>query len=305
MSEHPSPNPEPDPASSVRGSAAPPLRFAYRLARIFLIVALILMVVRLSGCAESLAYFPSREAFENPPGVEDVSFESADGTRLHGWFMAGAGADAEHPGPAILHVHGNAGNVSSHESFSSFFPGRGFSVFLFDYRGYGRSDDEGPLRRADLLRDTQAALAVLEARPEVDPDRIGVYGVSLGGAFALHAAAGDPSVRAVATVSAFSTWPGAANDLAPVLGAILMRPGLDPEDGAAALGGRPYLILHGLADEIVNSRHAERLAKAARGAGVDVTVWTDPTGDHNTMVQTNAAAREQLIGFFTEHLAPN
>lgn len=289
-------------------SAATPTRRRPRLAgaviRVFAILGISGIGVRLSGCAESLAYYPSREAFVTPPGVEDVRFESADGTRLHGWFIPAADADPAAPGPAILHVHGNAGNISTHESFSSFFARHGFSVFLFDYRGYGRSEEKGPLRRGALLADTEAALAALRARPEVDPERIGVYGVSLGGVFALAAAAGDPGVRAVATVSAFSSWVGIARDLNPLLGPILMRPGLDPADAAARLGDRPYLIVHGLRDEIVSPRHAEVLAEAARDAGVATTVWTDPAGDHNTMIQTNPVARQQLIDFFARGLAP-
>jgi len=260
-------------------------------------------ILRLTGWTESLAYFPSRKTFATPPGVEDVYFTSADGTRLHAWFMPAANADPDQPGPAILHVHGNAGNVSSHESFSRFLTRHGFSVFLFDYRCYGRSEDKGPLRRHARLEDTEAALKALEARPDIDPTRVGVYGVSLGGAFALHAA-DDPSVRAVATVSAFSSWAGVANDAVPILGAILMRPGVDPKDAAAGLGARPYLIIHGLADQIVKPRHARILAKVARDAGVEVTLWTDPAGDHNNMVQTSAAARQQLIDFFTGSLAP-
>lgn len=284
----------------------PPRRpgLLHRLARILLVVALVLTVLRLTGCAESLAYFPSRKPFVTPLGIEDVYFQSADGTKLHAWFMPATDADPDHPGPAILHVHGNAGNIASHESFSRFFTRDGFSVLLFDYRRYGRSEDKGPLRRHALLQDTQAALEALKARPDIDPSRVGVYGVSLGGGFALHATANDPSVRAVATVSAFSTWPGVANDLAPILGGILMRPGLDPTTGAAKLGDRPYLILQGLADEVVNHRHADILAKAAQDAGVAVNLWTDPRGDHNNMVQTNPQARRQLIDFFTGHLTP-
>ena len=277
---------------------------AYRLGRIALVVGLVGVGVRIGGCAERLAYFPSRASFVTPPGFEDVDFTSADGTRLHGWFMPATDADSDHPGPAILHVHGNAGNIDSHESFSRFFTRHGLSVFIFDYRRYGRSEDRGPLRRRALLADTEAALATLKARPDIDPTRIGVYGVSLGGVFALHAAADEPGVRAIATVSAFSTWRGVARDLQPLLGPLLMPGGLEPADAAARLGDRPYLIIHGLADEIINPRHADLLAHAAREAGVPTTVWTDPTGDHNAMIQTNPAARQQLIDFFTEHLAP-
>ena len=273
-----------------------------RLARIVVMLGIVAMALRLSGCAEGLFFQPTREAFDTPPGYEDVEFASADGTRLHGWFIPAAGVDAEHPGPAVLHVHGNAGNVSLHDGMSAFLSDGGISVFVFDYRGFGRSEDVGPLRRGALLADTEAALVYLKSRADVDAARVGVYGVSLGGPFALHAAAGDPDVRAIATVSTFSTWPGVASDFAPVLAQILIRGGVSSTDAAARLGDRPYLILHGMEDEVVDPRHAEILAQAARSAGVATTLWTDPEGDHNRLLRRNPEARRLVTEFFREHL---
>lgn len=266
------------------------------------------MLTRCTGIVESRAYYPSRATFDTPPGTEDVWFETEGGVRLHGWFMPAADADPTESRPAILHAHGNAGNVSSHDAFSRFLTREGFHVLLFDYRRYGRSDNTGPLRRGPLLDDTRAALAYLKSRPDVDDSRIGVYGVSLGAVFALHAAAEDPAVRAVATVSAFSTWRGIAGDVMPVLGPVLMPGGLDPADAAARLGDRPYLIVHGLQDRIIPPRHATLLETAAARAGVDVTLWTDPAGDHNSMVPVNPAAQRVIAEFFARHLiasAPN
>ena len=292
-----------DPADTAPPTTKPrrPLR---GVARILLIALTAMLLVRCSGIVESMAYVPSRKPFTTPVGTEDVWFQSADGTQLHGWFMPAAESRNDHtstPRPAILHVHGNAGNVDSHESFSRFLTRNGFHVLLFDYRGYGRSDDKRSGRHA-LLEDTNAALAYLRTRDDVDVANIGIFGVSLGGVFALHAAADNPDVRAIATASAFSTWAGVANDLAPVLGPLLMPRGLDPDDAARRLGTHPYLILHGTQDQIIDSRHAHLLFKAATGAGVNATLWTDPQGDHNAMIQTNPDARAQLITFFTTHL---
>ena len=284
--------------------ARPRRRFVGSVGRIAVVLGIAGLAVRLSGVAESMAYMPSREPFATPPGTEDVWFQSDDGARLHGWFMPAAGIERGEPAPAILHVHGNAGNVSSHDSFSRFFTQHGFHVLVFDYRRYGRSDNRGPLRRRALLADTRAALAALKQHHDVDPSRIGVYGVSLGGAFALHAAADDPGVRAIATVSTFSTWAGMARDLLPLLGPVLLRGGVEPVDAAARLGDRPYLIVHGLQDEIINPRHAVLLAEAAQRAGVQTQVWTDPAGDHNSMIQRNPLATDRLVAFFSQHLSP-
>ncbi|GJM19404.1 MAG: alpha/beta hydrolase [Phycisphaeraceae bacterium] len=250
---------------------------------------------------ERLAYFPSREPFVTPPGVEDVEFASADGTTLHGWFMPAFDAAPGERRPVVLHAHGNAGHVGWHAGFSAFLRERGVHVLLFDYRGYGRSDDARQTRRA-LLDDTRAALACLRARPDVDADRIGMYGVSLGGAFALPAAAEDTSVRAVVTLSAFSTWRGTAHDMLPVVGPMLIHGGLDPEDAAAGLGDRPYLIVHGDEDGVIHVRHAQRLFEAATEAGVTTELVIVPRADHNTIIDRHADARDAIGDFFVEHL---
>lgn len=75
----------------------------------------------------------------------------------------------------------------------------GFNVLLFELDGHGRNPRT--LRYPDLAGCVPAAIDFLRGQPEVDPDRIGLVGVSLGGACALHAAARDDGIRAVATVS--------------------------------------------------------------------------------------------------------
>ncbi|MEQ8770828.1 MAG: alpha/beta fold hydrolase [Phycisphaerales bacterium] len=274
-----------------------------RAGRAALSVALLLGVVLWIGACmnlgERLAYFPSRDAFVTPAGVEDVSFRSADGTALHGWFMPAAGGER---GPVVVHAHGNAGHIANHAAFSAFLRERGIHVFLFDYRGYGRSADVRPTRAA-LIEDTRAALRAARGHPLADPDRVGMYGVSLGGAFALPVAAEDERVRVVVTLSAFSTWRGVAHDWAPALGPVLIRGGHDPEDAAARLGDRPYLIAHGDADRVIHPRHAQRLRDSSRSAGVQAEIMIVPGADHNSILQTHPEAADAIAAFFTEHLA--
>lgn len=266
------------------------------------VLTLALLMTRLTGCVESMAYYPSRGAFTTPAGYEDVWITTEDGVRLHAWFMPARGLAPGEQAPAILHAHGNAGNVSFHDSFSDFLTAHGFHVLLFDYRGYGRSDSARPLRRAALAKDTRAALAHLFERPDVDPDRVGVLGVSLGAVFALDAAAADERVRAVVSLSAFSGWRAIAGDVLPVLGPMLMPPGLDPADSAARLGDRPLLIMHGERDEIIPVRHAGLIYTAAQQAGVPAQLWTHPQGDHNSFLQSIPEARDRLEQFFREAL---
>lgn len=288
--------------TTARPHPRPLTRLARTLAACAVIATLAIAATRLTGCAESLAYLPSRTAFATPPLYEDVWIITDDGLRLHAWFMPARNLPPGTPAPAILHAHGNAGNIESHQSFSDFLTLRGFHVLIFDYRNYGRSDP-GRTRRPELTRDTRAALNALFARPDVDPNRVGVLGVSLGAAFALEAAAADPRVRAVATVSAFSSWQAVASDMLPVAGPLLIRPGTDPESAAARLADRPLLIMHGERDEIIPLRHAGNIHTAAEQAAVPAQLWTHPQGDHNAFLQTIPEARDRLEQFFREALA--
>ncbi len=78
----------------------------------------------------------------------------------------------------------------------------GYAALTFDYRGFGASEGpRGRLLPADRVRDTRAALTVLETHPAVDPSRLAVLGLSLGGAHALSVAARDERVRACVAIA--------------------------------------------------------------------------------------------------------
>lgn len=270
------------------------------LSRLAALVAL-LALLRISGCPERLFYVPSRESNTAPIGVEDIFFSTPDGLSLHGWLLR---PPTDTPGqklPVILHCHGNAGSVIDHLAFSDFLLRDGFAVFLFDYRGYGRSEPGSPNRHR-LLADAHAALDAVLARSDLDHSRIGVLGVSLGGVFAARLAMERPEVRACALVSAFSSFPAVAHDHFPILGPCLVATGLAPSESVAGLGGKPLLVLHGESDTIVGPHHADRIADAARAAGVPVEVVRSAAG-HNDILD-GVPEQLRLSEFFRRTLAP-
>lgn len=278
-------------------AAAPGSRLR-RIIRWALLLTLLGAILRIGGCLDRLFFQPSREPPVRPSAAEDVFFTAPDGVKLHGWLLKPAGPG---PFPVVIHCHGNAGNVESHAPFSDFLPDDGFAVLLFDYRGYGRSDDVRPTR-AGLVLDARGALDFVRSRPDLDHGRIGVLGVSLGGAFASRLAAEHPEVRALVLVSAFTGWADIASDVVPVLGRLLVRRGTDPLERVAALGTRPLLVVHGQQDSVIPFRHGERLAAAARAAGVPATLTPIPGADHNDVME-HQAARDAVRGFFLRTLA--
>lgn len=218
----------------------------------------------------------------------------------------GVAGGAEHVGggptkmPVVIHCHGNAGNIENHVSFSDFLTARGIAVFIFDYRGYGASE-VGAMNRANLMMDTRAALDAVLARDDVDRDRVGVLGVSLGGAFASGLAAERREVRAVALVSPFSGWSDIAATHVPILGRILIRAGLDPATSVTKLGARPLLVIHGTADTVIPIDHGERVVNAAQSAGVKAELWTADGAGHNDIMD-GVDAQGALGDFLTREL---
>ncbi len=285
-------------------------RWAWVLGRWTAIAVVVILVARVSGCAERLFYHPIREPTPVPrhaPEGRVVRFESRDGTRLCGWFVpAAASAREENGAPSILFVHGNAGNMNWHYDFVADLPFSGFNLFIFDYRGYGES--EGSASRRDLLiDDTMAALDAMLAQPEVDPARVGIFAQSLGAAIAINVLAERPEVRAAALESPFASWRLAAatalggaepGPLARALAAMAIGDERAPVDVVARCRA-PILIVHGDADWIVPIMHGRLIRDAAPDR---VTLIEYPGGDHNTLSESHPESKRAWMRFLAEHL---
>ena len=118
-------------------SASRPTRMARWVGRRLLLLAVLVLILRVTGCMESLFYHPTAGPTPPPAGAELVTFPSRDGTRLCGWFIPAAPnrqASRDSKAPTILHVHGNAGNIADHVWFTEYLPAAGFNVFIFPGR---------------------------------------------------------------------------------------------------------------------------------------------------------------------------
>ena len=121
-----------------------------------------------------------------------VRFQSSDGVALAGIFYARDGAKGRMPG--IVLSHGFAG--ARYPKMARHLAGLGYGVLAFDFRGYGDSGGErGRVIPAEQAIDIKSAVTWLTKSADVDPERIGVVGSSLGGSVAIMAVADDPRVR--------------------------------------------------------------------------------------------------------------
>jgi dipeptidyl aminopeptidase/acylaminoacyl peptidase len=135
--------------------------------------------------------------------TENVEFFS-DGVRLRGLLRL-PDRDSSEPLPALVQGPGWLGlaEAKSYVSWHEGLTAAGYAVLAFDYRGFGRSEGERGWIKPDWqLEDLLNALTYLETRPEVNPRRLGAFGIGgTGGGNAVIAAAVDSRIRAVAVQS--------------------------------------------------------------------------------------------------------
>ena len=261
------------------------------------------LLMRLS---DRLFYRPDRRDRGSPADhslrYEDVFFPAADGSRLHGWFLP-AEADGAARG-TVLHLHGNAANITGHYEFVRWLPAAGYDVLTFDYRGYGRS--EGRASRRGMVEDGAAALDYLRGREDVDASRVMVYGQSIGAAVAVvMAAERRDQIQGLVAEGGFSDYRKIArhhvmrNPLLTVLAwwvPLVIPRGADPIDSVGAISPVPVLFVHGTADGVVPWRMSQAMYDRA---GAPKELWLiDEMGHYEVWEAQPEAAQTRLLAFF-------
>jgi len=208
---------------------------------------------------ELLLFFPSRypEGDWTPKDLrfEDVSFSAEDKTRLHGWYCP-----CDNPRATILIAHGNAGHVASCAPWLKYLQSRlRVTTFMFDYRGYGRS--EGIPTVEGALRDGRAARAKLRELAGVKDSEMVLMGESLGGAIVVHLAA-ESAPHALILQSTFSSLKDVADVHYPRLSWLVPATKLDCVAQIARYRG-PLLQSHGTADRTIPFSSGVKLFRSA------------------------------------------
>lgn len=262
------------------------------------LIALLLGLALLNGMFDvaqpSMTFYPMR-AIETTPAAwglayEDVSFAAADGTRLHGWFIPAPGAQA-----TLLFFHGNAGNISHRGDSIAIFHRRGWNVFIFDYRGYGKSD--GTPDEEGLSADGAGAWRYLTETRGIAPRDITIFGRSLGAAVAVKQAADAPPA-ALILESTFSSARDFAHRVFPILSRLVwLRYDFDSAARIKQVTC-PLLVLHSPEDEIMPFALGEKLFAAANEPKQFVRL----RGDHNSGFLLSQPGYEQALAQFKARL---
>ena len=259
-------------------------------AALVVLLLLALLVAAAWLMQRRLIYFPDRSA--PPPaaqvlaGAEDVSLRTADGLSLGAWLVRPPpGTTDQHIG--VLVAPGNAGNRLARVPLATALAGRGLTVLLVDYRGYG--GNPGSPTEAGLARDVDAARAYLAERTE----RLLYFGESLGAAV-VTALATRHAPAGLILRSPFTDLPAAGQEHYPFLPVRLLARDRFPVRDAIARITAPTLVVYGTADSVVPPAQSRAVADNAAGP---VRVVVVEGADHNDASLLNG---RQLIDAVTE-----
>jgi dienelactone hydrolase len=271
---------------------------------------LILQFVLLPVTGATYGTHPPRTPLSAPMPArsERVSFETSDGVQLVGWYTPSAN------GAAIVVMPGSGGDKGSTIDHAAVLDSHGYGVLALDARGNGDSEGVGHAWGWHGVDDIEAAVAWLRTRPEVDPERIGALGLSMGGEEALTAAAADVGLSAVAAEGVSARMPA---DLAYLPGDIsgmiqridaeimwsladLMTDASPPmplvEAVARAADQVPMLVIAGTAAD--EAAAAPLLQEAAP----ELRIWNVDAPHIGALARFPAEWEAQVIGFFDEAL---
>jgi hypothetical protein len=241
------------------------------------------------------APLPSPAASGIPDGAA-VSTLTADGVELRGWFLPPKPAPAERSrAPGLFWFYGNMETVHDLAPILRALRPPGIAVLILDYRGYGASGGEAT--EEGLYRDADAAWAYLAERPEIDPERLAVYGRSLGSAVALYLASRHP-VRAVVLDSPFTSAREMANRHYAIIPNGLLRLRLDNLQRAAGLAA-PLLVIHGAEDAVAPLAMGRAVADTAPQGRLLVI---EGAGHNDTYAVGGERYREAFHEFLRQHL---
>ena len=277
----------------------------------WLFVLLVLTYALAIALAAAHPPHPALDAI-TPEGADVVEMATDDGVTLEGWYFPSRN------GAAVVLRHGAGSTRADALAHAEALVEAGYGVLVPDARGHGGSSGRGMDLGWYGELDTRAAVDLLADRPDVDPARIGVLGLSMGGEEAIGAAADDPRIRAVIAegatgrTAADKQWLPEEYGAAGVVQGLLDRvtygmiAALTPIDPPRSLAGAvadsgttPILLIAGgeVADEVF-------VAGRLRAVAPDrVDVWVVTASGHISGLATAPAEwRHRVVAFLDEAL---
>lgn len=256
------------------------------------------IVLLMYALQSQMVYHPQSKIFATPAEVGlqygDVRFHTEDGISLHGWLVP-----ADSSTLTVLYFHGNAGNISGRLETIQLLHQLGLNVFIFDYRGYGKS--EGKPTEEGTYKDAAAAWRYLVDERKVAESNIIVMGRSLGGAVAAWLAARHDPAAAIIE----STFTSAADLGADIYPWLPVRWMLKYEYRTLEYIKEidaPVFMAHSRDDRVVPFQHGRTLFEEAN----EPKTFVELRGSHaSAFLETGEKYREELKQFLGKHSSLN
>jgi fermentation-respiration switch protein FrsA (DUF1100 family) len=212
--------------------------------------------------ADSMIFFPPNPGYSDTKEI--IKVKTSDNQLISAIYLENPIAKY-----TILYAHGNAEDLGRIQPTLGKLQSLGFSVFAYDYRGYGTS--EGTPSEKAAYKDIDAAYQYLTQDLKIKPEEIIVFGRSVGGGSAVDLAARQP----VAGLILESTFTSTFRVIVP----IRILP-FDKFNNLAKIGKVkcPVLVMHGKLDSVVPFRHSKTLFAAIKSP--KMSLWVD-NANHN------------------------
>lgn len=259
---------------------------------LWLIIFIILFLIWVRYLERHSVYFPMREVTATPALLElpyeEIYFQTSDNKRLNGWFIPNDRSKF-----TVIFCHGNGGNIGHRLEKIQILHNLGADVFIFDYRGYGKS--EGRPSEIGLYQDAVAAYDYLIKVRKVSKAHIILYGESLGGAVAIDLAQ-KVNAQALITEDVFTSVKDMAKVAYPLMPNFILSTRFDSISKIKKVTC-PKLFIHSIDDEIVPFYLGERLYNAARPPKTFLKI----RGGHNTaFLDSKEQFKEGIKSFLCE-----
>ncbi len=255
-------------------------------------LVLILVIVYLRYMERRTLFYPYKviECLPSEFGFsfEEAVFKSVDNKDIHGWFIPYEGATK-----TILFSHGNAGNISHRLEKIKILHEFGCNVFIFDYRGYGKS--RGSPSENGLYKDAQAAYNYLLAKG-IAPENIIGYGESIGGAVIIDLAEKN-KFMALVLEGTFSNAKDMAKLVYPFIPHWIFSSRFDSLSKIRGINA-PKFFIHSINDEIVPYDLSKKLYENAPGPKEFLQV----RGGHNSCFFESESLIKEKAGAFIKGL---
>jgi fermentation-respiration switch protein FrsA (DUF1100 family) len=229
--------------------------------------------------ADSMIFLPQPSSYQDNQNI--FKLNTTDNQKISAIYLPNPKAKY-----TILYAHGNAEDLGDIQPVLATLRSWGFSVFSYDYRGYGTS--EGSPTEKHAYQDIETAYNYLTNNLKIAPDKIIVFGRSVGGGSAVDLAVKKP-VGGLIVESAFTS---AFRVVVPV--PILPFDKFNNLDKISKVKS-PVLVVHGKNDEIIPFAHGQKLYAAA--ASPKLYFWVENATHNDVMLVAGERYAKKLLEF--------